>query len=144
MTAVLTRLNVEVFLANEIIIESGSKGDRMYFIARGRVRILSDEQKSLSILDEGSYFGEICLLTDDRRTATAKAITACDLCTLTKTDFEKIIEEFPDVRQVFAKKALARLSKLQVYEYVPEGLSQRRNTVISTSSCRTYRKSTVS
>lgn len=91
----------------------------MYFIVRGKVRILSDTDNTLNILEDGAYFGEICLLTDDRRTATVQALTACDLCTLTKVDFEKVIEEFPELRTVFEEKAIKRLSRLGVVQLEP-------------------------
>lgn len=111
VTAVLTKLNVEVFLKDEVIIQSGSKGDRMYFIARGQVEIIDDEDKFLNTLDAGSYFGEICLLTEDRRTATVIAITPCDLCTLKRMDFEELVEEFPEVRDAIQSVAIKRLSR---------------------------------
>lgn len=112
VTAVLTRLNVEVFLQNEIIIESGTKGDRMYFIARGKVAIVTSDDEILNTLEAGSYFGEICLLTDERRIATAKAITPCDLCTLKKEDFLRLMDEYPEVESMFQLVAMARLSKI--------------------------------
>ena len=110
--AVLTRLNIEVFLKNEIIIQAGTKGDRMYFVACGRVAIMADDDTVLNTLEAGSYFGEICLLTDERRSATAKALTPCDLCTLTKQDFLELMEEYPNVESMFQTVAAVRLSKI--------------------------------
>ena len=84
----------------------------MYFIARGSVEVLTDDNTVLNVLEEGSYFGEICLLTDDRRTATVRALTPCDLCTLKKKDFEEIIIEFPEVKKIFESLAITRLSNM--------------------------------
>ncbi len=124
VTAVLTRLNVEVFLKEEVIIQSGTKGDRMYFISRGSVEIVTDDDTVLNVLEEGTYFGEICLLTDDRRTATVRALTPCDLCTLKKKDFEELAIEFPEVRGIFESLAITRLSKMgerKSISYLKEG-----------------------
>ena len=112
VTAVLTRLNIEVFLKEEVIIQSGTKGDRMYFISRGSVEVVTENDTVLNVLEEGAYFGEICLLTNDRRTATVRALTPCDLCTLKKKDFEELIIEFPEMKQIFESLAITRLSKL--------------------------------
>lgn len=103
---------MEVFLKEEVIIQSGTKGDRMYFIARGSVEIVTDNDTVLNVLEKGSYFGEICLLTNDRRTATVRALTPCDLCTLNKKDFEELIIEFPEMKAIFESLAITRLSKL--------------------------------
>ena len=84
----------------------------MYFIARGSVEIIMDNDTVLNVLEEGAYFGEICLLTDDRRTATVRALTPCDLCTLKKKDFEELIIEFPEMKGIFESIAITRLSKL--------------------------------
>jgi CRP-like cAMP-binding protein len=112
VTAVLTRLNIEVFLKDEIIIQADTKGDRMYFIARGKVAIITNSDSIMDTLEAGSYFGEICLLTDERRSATVKALTPCDLCTLKKRDFLELMEEYPDVESMFQSVALARLSMI--------------------------------
>lgn len=84
----------------------------MYFIARGTIKISIPTDNAVNFLSEGSYFGEICLLTDDRRTATATAVTACDLCTLKKLDFDQLMEEFPEAKNEFEILAIKRLSKI--------------------------------
>ena len=41
----------------------------------------------------------------------AKAITNCDLCSLSRKDFEELLDEFPKVKSVFEHIAINRLSK---------------------------------
>lgn len=133
MTAVLTRLNIEVFLKDEIIIVAGTKGDRMYFIARGKVAIMTDDDVVLNTLETGSYFGEICLLSsDERRSATAKALTPCDLCTLKKRDFLELMEEYPQVENMFQTVAIARLSTIRKNRSSIAFTSQQEGKRIST------------
>ena len=92
-----------IFLPGDEIIRQGDKGNKLYFISRGKVEIylvpdgltppgnetiiaekvlhkfnLENESKVypprlVRTLDEGAYFGEIALLTNLKRTATAKA-----------------------------------------------------------------------
>ena len=136
MTAVLTRLNFEVFLKDEVIIQAGTKGDRMYFIARGKVAV-SDNGGVLSTLEAGSYFGEICLLRDERRSATVKALTPCDLCTLTKRDFLELMEEYPNVESVFQSVAIARLSKIRKNRLFTSG-NRKTSSLITQRSQSTH------
>ena len=112
ITAVLTRLKFELFLPGEYIVRMGCKGDRMYFIQRGVVEVITDDGTIVTHLSEGAHFGEICLLTDDRRVATIKSTTMCDLFSLSKQNFKELLEEFPEMRPFFETIANKRLCKI--------------------------------
>ena len=87
----------------------------MYFIQRGVVEVIADGGIVVTHLSEGAHFGEICLLTDDRRVATIKSTTICDLFSLSKRHFEDLLEEFPEMRPFFetiAKKRLCKIGRL--------------------------------
>jgi CRP-like cAMP-binding protein len=66
----------------------------MYFVARGEVEI-ADGDKVVSILGEGSFFGEKSLLLAEPRSASARALTQCDLYVLEKPDFMKVLRDHP-------------------------------------------------
>lgn len=112
VTAVLMKLKFEVFLKGDYIIHAGTKGDRMYFIRSGTVDVLINDETVATSLSDGSHFGEICLLTDDRRVATIRAATTCDLFSLSKKHFQAILEEYPEMRCAMEAIALRRLSKI--------------------------------
>ena len=112
ITAVLTRLKFELFLPEEYIVRQGFKGDRMYFIQRGIVEVITFDGKIVAHLSEGAHFGEICLLTEDRRVASIRATTTCDLFSLSKQNFEELLEEFPEMRPFFETIAKSRLGKI--------------------------------
>ena len=112
ITAVLTRLKFELFLPEEFIVRQGFKGDRMYFIQRGVVEVITADGNVVTHLSEGAHFGEICLLTDDRRVATIRATTTCDLFSLSKQNFSELLEEFPEMRPFFEAIARNRLGKI--------------------------------
>jgi hypothetical protein len=46
-------------------------------------------------LANGTFFGEISLLTGQRRNATVRAITTCDLFVLDRDDFQLLLEQVP-------------------------------------------------
>ena len=56
------------FASGDIIIKEGSIGSKMYFIQEGIVDIVMSNGEVATSLSDGSYFGEICLLTNARYT----------------------------------------------------------------------------
>lgn len=53
---------------------------------------------TVSTLPAGSFFGELALITDIRRTSTVRAVTICDIAILTRRDLVEVLAEFPEVR----------------------------------------------
>ncbi|XP_042161064.1 potassium/sodium hyperpolarization-activated cyclic nucleotide-gated channel 3-like [Oncorhynchus tshawytscha] len=111
VTAVLTKLRFEVFQPNDFIIREGTVGRKMYFIQHGRVGILTRGNKETKLSD-GSYFGEICLLTRGRRTASVRADTYCRLYSLSVDSFNEVLEEHPMMRRAFETVAVDRLDRI--------------------------------
>ncbi len=66
----------------------GDIGLEMYILAKGTVEIVryanATEEEILRVLEEGNYFGEICVAANVRRTATVRAFTYCNLLMLNK------------------------------------------------------------
>uniref|UniRef100_A0A673LME1 Potassium/sodium hyperpolarization-activated cyclic nucleotide-gated channel 3-like n=1 Tax=Sinocyclocheilus rhinocerous TaxID=307959 RepID=A0A673LME1_9TELE len=111
VTAVLTKLKFEVFQPNDFIIREGTVGRKMYFIQHGRVSVLTRGSKETKLSD-GSYFGEICLLTRGRRTASVRADTYCRLYSLSVDSFNEVLEEHPMMRRAFETVAVDRLDRI--------------------------------
>ncbi|XP_038140301.1 potassium/sodium hyperpolarization-activated cyclic nucleotide-gated channel 2-like [Cyprinodon tularosa] len=111
VTAVLTKLRFEVFQPADFIIREGTVGRKMYFIQHGRVSVLTRGNKQTKLSD-GSYFGEICLLTRGRRTASVRADTYCRLYSLSVDSFNEVLEEHPMMRRAFETVAVDRLDRI--------------------------------
>eukprot|EP01062_Namystynia_karyoxenos_P059648 TRINITY_DN51078_c0_g1_i1.p1 TRINITY_DN51078_c0_g1~~TRINITY_DN51078_c0_g1_i1.p1 ORF type:complete len:1013 (+),score=301.85 TRINITY_DN51078_c0_g1_i1:114-3041(+) len=85
------------------LITVGEIGKEMYFLMAGAVEVLvplGPEQvlRRMVILRDGSWFGEIAILKETRRTAAIRTITACDLFMLTKEDFWELLMKHPKSR----------------------------------------------
>ena len=82
---------------NAKIIGAGDPTDSLYIVISGRLKVLmSDEQGReviLSILDPGEFFGEMGLLDDSPRSASVVALEACELLSISKTDFKRRLAE---------------------------------------------------
>ena len=83
------------FNAETVIFEENSKGNEFYMIESGAVRIskiITDlGEEALAIMREGEYFGEMALIDDAPRSATAIAHEQTYLVTIAKDDFEKLL-----------------------------------------------------
>ena len=54
---IVVRLKHEVFMAGDIIIRGGKRGDRMYFIRTGIVDVLTADGLLAASLGDGAHFG---------------------------------------------------------------------------------------
>ncbi|KAJ8270071.1 hypothetical protein GJAV_G00110010 [Gymnothorax javanicus] len=111
VTAMLTKLRFEVFQPRDYIIREGTIGKKMYFIQHGVVSVLTKGTMGMKLSD-GSYFGEICLLTRGRRTASVRAETYCRLYSLSVDNFNEVLEEYPMMRRAFETVAIDRLDRI--------------------------------
>ncbi|KAI9203024.1 cyclic nucleotide-binding-like protein [Polychytrium aggregatum] len=86
------------FVKDEDIFIAGEEGDSMYFIETGECEVIVNGV-SVTRLKEGSFFGELSLISGGRRTATVRAAKHCVLYRLAKDDFNEILIEYEDVRR---------------------------------------------
>ena len=88
-------LKARTIPAGTVIIRKGEPGDSMYLIASGLVQV--DAPDGTVRLKEGDFFGEMALLTRERRTATVTTIKSTDLLVLDCDDFHRFIDRNPEV-----------------------------------------------
>jgi voltage-gated potassium channel len=94
-------------------VREGEMANGIYFISRGSVEVLSDNgATSHGTLEDGDYFGDLSLLLGERRTASAKALTYCDLLVLPKREFERIKRDYDEFRQALKTLSSERSEKI--------------------------------
>src|SRR5439155_20072872 len=80
----------------EEIVQQGTVGDALFIIGRGQVAVsVLDEdgnERLVSSLSEGDYFGEISFLRRTPRTANVRATAPTELHVLRRIDFESLLE----------------------------------------------------
>jgi glucose-6-phosphate 1-dehydrogenase len=111
LNQVSVALRPQAASAGDVIIRKGDPGAEMYLISRGEAEVVDGEGKVLATLREGACFGEIALLLSERRTATVRARTSCDLFVLDQADFRRILRDHPQFCEAITKIAQDRYNK---------------------------------
>ena len=101
------------FENNEVICQEGDPGDRMYIIIDGQAAVLQDMgwgQRELKRITGGEIFGEMALISGEKRSATVKAVEPTACLQLDKESFLSALDEDPHLARVVAKILTTRLS----------------------------------
>ena len=85
---------VESFSSGEIIFEQGQPGEVMYLIKDGKVDIKRGD-KVVNALGAGDIFGEMALIDNEPRSATAIARTDCMLLPVNEERFLFFVQKTP-------------------------------------------------
>jgi MFS family permease len=92
-----------------VVVREGDAGDRFYIVVEGTLDVIQGGAH-LTDLEEGGYFGEIALLRDVARTATAVARTDAVLYALDRDDFLAAVTGHPQSAEAAETVMSARLA----------------------------------
>jgi CRP/FNR family cyclic AMP-dependent transcriptional regulator len=103
----------ESYKAGQTIVEEGKPGNLMYVVKSGKVD-LRVRGKTVETLEPGGIFGEMALLDNEVRSATAVAATDCQLVPIDEKRFQHYVQQTPyfaiEVMRVMAQR-LRRMDK---------------------------------
>lgn len=98
-----------------VVFFENEQGDTLFMILEGRVRvtILGDDGREviLSVLGPGDFFGEISLLDNEPRSATAIAAEESELLLLHRADLQGAMSENPSIGAALIRVLSARLRR---------------------------------
>jgi CRP-like cAMP-binding protein len=100
------------FAADEFVFREGDLGTEMFIVHEGHVEILKElkgEQRQLAVLEKGDFFGEMSLLEDLPRTASARALSACALLRINGATFDQMLRSNPEIAVRMMRKLSRRL-----------------------------------
>ena len=84
----------ESFTAGQIVFREGDAADRMYVVLDGKVE-LSIHGKKVDDVETGDAFGEMALIDEAPRSATATALTDCKLVPIDAKRFNFLVQQTP-------------------------------------------------
>jgi len=89
--------------AGEVLFREGDEGDRMYLIKSGKIRIvkeMDEMEKTLAVLNEGAFFGEMSVLDNRPRSASAIAETDTELIIVDRDALLRKVNENPFIKYI--------------------------------------------
>ncbi len=98
--------------AGTVIFEEGDSATEMFIIQSGSVKVIKHVHASEHVLAElgkGDFFGEMAIVTNDKRFATAIALTRIELLAFTRDDLANLIAKNPKVAFNIIEKLCRRL-----------------------------------
>lgn len=93
----------KLFTEGQVIFRQGDPGDRAYLIQTGQVAIIQEgpdgSRNTLATLSDGAIFGEMALIDNKPRAATAEALTGTTVFILSRDGFaDRLKRSDPFVR----------------------------------------------
>jgi len=131
--AVLADAREHTLGRGEILFEAGSVGNELFIIKTGRIkvyRVFDGNEISFAEFGTGDAFGEMSLIDEYPRSASAAALEDCVLLSLDRTAFKDLLAKNPAVgvklllglTEVFSKRMRKTDKLLETYHLVNKAL----------------------
>ena len=90
--------NEHLFAAGEAIVRQDADGDSMFVLLKGHARVLLEPSgQEVAVIPPGGFFGEMSMLTGDRRSATVKAMGDASVLEISASGFRELALANPDL-----------------------------------------------
>ena len=98
--------------AGELVFAEHDLGDEMYIVHSGRVLIFNETGSGENVLNSvrsGGYFGEMAIIDEQPRSASARSTEDSVLLVLHKNDFNIAVHDYPEIAFEVMKEFIRRL-----------------------------------
>ncbi|MBI3414630.1 MAG: mechanosensitive ion channel family protein [Verrucomicrobia bacterium] len=102
LETLLANAKLERFGRDEKLIEQGHSGDSMFILVKGQASVTVErngEPTRVALLENRDCFGEMSLLTGEKRSATVTAQTDCEVLEIEKPVLGEILQGRPELLQ---------------------------------------------
>ena len=97
--------------AGRELIRQGEPGGEFMVVLDGEAEVRRDG-RVIAVRGSGSFFGETALLLDRPRNASVVAKTDMTIEVISRSDFRRLLEEYPDLHRPLLKATAERLAEL--------------------------------
>jgi CRP/FNR family cyclic AMP-dependent transcriptional regulator len=116
MEAFLAAAHRRRYPTKSTLIYAGDKSDSIYYILRGSVTVLVEDESGREIivayLNKGDFFGEMPLFTEDTpRSAWVKAKTECEVAELSYPKFKELANQHTQLFYAVGRQMADRLNR---------------------------------
>ncbi|MDJ0835212.1 MAG: cyclic nucleotide-binding domain-containing protein [Acidobacteriota bacterium] len=120
LLAVIQGLNLLNFESGEIVCSEGEPGGSMFLLAGGTLRVYvrnaRGRNNQVRVLESGSFFGEISLISKEPRSATIVCASPCEILELDMDALKTITQNHPNVPRVIHAYYKRRLNSPEEQE----------------------------
>ena len=106
LQSLVSQVQARTFQKDETICREGESSNSLMVISRGEVgifkRLPEEEERWIRNLKEGDLLGEFGFFTDQKRHATVKAATECEVFEIPRIGLNEIIGSHPRIREVLS------------------------------------------
>jgi small-conductance mechanosensitive channel/CRP-like cAMP-binding protein len=117
-SAMAEQATIRQFLPGEVVIHQGEEGSELFFILAGHaeVRVGEGTDSVLATLNPLQFFGEMSLLTGERRSATIAAQTRLEVLVLNKNVLAQPLKGNPTLVERMSQVLVERKSGLTAFQ----------------------------
>jgi CRP-like cAMP-binding protein len=99
--------------AGDVLFRKGDVSDGGYVVAQGSIALIEDDTKTAdAIIGPGALIGEIALISETKRPATAIAREPTTVLRLSRGMFRRTMEEYPELAQRLAADLRHRIAAM--------------------------------
>jgi CRP-like cAMP-binding protein len=101
----------------EVVFRIDARADAGFVVAAGEVLLQrgpAGQERTIGRYGRGALIGELALITETRRPASAIAATDCDLIHITRLLFRRMLEEYPEIAFALHEKLADQLGQMTV------------------------------
>lgn len=114
---IIKNIVLNYYPVGHVFFHEGDNDGGMFIIKQGMVKIsrknTNGEDLEVAVLSNNDFFGEMSLVLNEPRNATATAISDCEVFQLKKEDFLKLMETSPTLAEKVSNEFLTREKKNQ-------------------------------
>lgn len=124
-----------IFSQGEVIVRQGDESTELFMILRGETVVTlesADVEREITRLNAGQFFGEMALVTGEKRKANVKAAQDCELLVIDREAFEAVLRKHPGVVEELSKVLADR--QLQLDEHAQRLSGEERATAVQKES----------
>lgn len=112
---IVTRIVLMYYPKDYTLFKEGETGDALYIVKNGAVEIYhppkeeGDLPKKVADIANGGFFGEMALISDAPRNASAKTLSESEIFILSKQDFQNLMSTNTTLAEHISKAMIERL-----------------------------------
>ncbi|PIR55269.1 hypothetical protein COU74_02610 [Candidatus Peregrinibacteria bacterium CG10_big_fil_rev_8_21_14_0_10_36_19] len=114
---IVQKITLMYYPVSHTIFNEGDIGDAMYLIKKGSVQIYhppkeaGDSEIEIAKIETGGFFGEMALVSEVPRNASARTLEECEIFILRKEDFQSLLSVNPTLAQQVSSVVVDRVNQ---------------------------------